>query len=124
MIVGTGIDLAKVSRFKKLLDREGFLERFFNSEEIESIMSKGEGAAQSFAGRFAAREAFFKALGTGFRGYDLKDISVLNTPEGKPEIIPSIKVKKELDKMGKSWSIHLSISHEKEYAIAQVIVEA
>ncbi len=124
MIIGTGIDLAKVSRFNKLLEKESFLNKYFHLEEIKSIHSKGAGAAQSLAGRFAAREAFFKALGTGFKGYALKDIKIINNPDGKPEIIPSEIVIKKLDTLGKDWNIHLSISHEKEYAIAQVILEA
>lgn len=123
MIVGTGVDLAKVSRFKTLLSSGGFLHRFFHEEEIGIIESKGAGAAQTLAGRFAAREAFFKALGTGFSGFSLKDISVINNCSGKPEIVPSEKVREILNSIGDSWSIHLSISHEKEYAIAQVILE-
>lgn len=124
MILGTGIDLAKVSRFQSLLEKDGFLNRYFLPEEIESIKSKGKGSAQSLAGRFAAREAFFKAMGTGFKGFDLKDISVINNSNGKPEILPSPKVVERLNKLGDNWKIHLSISHEKEYAIAQVILEA
>lgn len=124
MILGIGVDLAKVSRFDKLVNNEGFLNKYFHTEEIESIKKKGASASQSLAGRFAAREAFFKAIGTGFNGYNLKDIAVLNNKEGKPEIIPSDIVIKKLDNMGDNWRIHLSISHEKEYAVAQVIVEA
>jgi len=123
MILGIGVDLAKISRFKKLVNKESFLDKFFNIEEIDYINSKGVGAAQSLAGRFAAREAFFKALGTGFTGFSSKDITVINNPEGKPSIIPSNKVKDVLNNKGKNWNIHLSISHEKEYAIAQVILE-
>ncbi|OQY36600.1 MAG: holo-[acyl-carrier-protein] synthase [Spirochaetaceae bacterium 4572_7] len=124
MILGIGVDIAKVSRFKNLTDRDGFLGRFFNSDEIDLILSKGATAAQTLAGRFAAREAFFKALGTGFNGFSLKDIDIINNSDGKPIIIPSDIVKKRLNSMGNSWRIHLSISHEVEYAVAQVVLEA
>ncbi|MGL1890249.1 MAG: holo-ACP synthase [Spirochaetaceae bacterium] len=124
MILGTGIDLTKISRFKKLINNQSFLDKFFNTSEIEYVKSRGVGAAQSLAGRFAAREAFYKALGTGFNGFNSKDITVINDSNGKPHIEPNQKVKDKLDLMAEKWSIHLSISHEKEYAIAQVILEA
>lgn len=124
MILGIGIDLAKVSRYTSFLDKQQFLDKYFHTEEIIYVRSKGAGAAQSLAGKFAAREAFFKALGTGFNGFSPRDISVINREDGKPEIEPSQKVKDVLDKLAKDWKIHLSISHEKEYAIAQVILEA
>lgn len=123
MILGIGIDLAKVSRYEKLLDKDGFLERFFPEEEIEYIRSKGAGAAQSMAGRFAAREAFLKALGTGFNGFSPKDIKVLNNENGRPEITVNKVIEDKLNSMAERWRIHLSISHEKEYAIAQVVLE-
>ncbi len=124
MILGIGIDLAKVSRYTKFLNDNHFLEKFFHSAEIVYVKSRGKGAAQSLAGKFAAREAFFKALGTGFHGFSPKDISVINNENGKPEIVPNDKVKKVLDLLATDWRIHLSISHEKDYAIAQVILEA
>lgn len=124
MILGIGIDLARVSRYSKFLEDDHFLEKYFHSKEIEYVLSRGMGAAQSLAGKFAAREAFFKALGTGFNGFSPKDISVINNKNGKPEIKPNKKVIKELDLLASDWKIHISISHEKEYAIAQVILEA
>lgn len=124
MIVGTGIDLARVSRFKQLLNNRGFLNKYFHTNEIEYIESRGAGAAQSLAGRFAAREAFFKALGTGFKGFSPKDLNILVNENGKPYISPSDIVLKELEKISSGCKIHLSISHEKDYAIAQVILEA
>lgn len=123
MIVGTGIDISQISRFKKFTENEHFLNKYFHIEEIEYIRSKGIGAAQSLAGKFAAREAFFKALGTGFSGFSPKDISIINNSDGRPVVIPGEKVTAKLNSMYKSWKIHLSISHEKEYAVAQVILE-
>lgn len=124
MILGIGIDMAKVSRFRSFLDKPHFLNKYFHQDEIEYVKSRGAGAAQSLAGKFAAREAFFKALGTGFSGFSPKDISVFNADNGRPYIIPGNRVKQELDSMAENCTIHLSISHEKEYAIAQVILEA
>lgn len=124
MIVGVGIDLAKVERFKKLLLNDGFLTKYYHSSEIDYIKSKGESGAQSMAARFAAREAFFKALGTGFSGFNLKDIRIDRDEKGRPIIVTGEKVKSILDSSYGSWRVHLSLSHEKEYAIAQVILEA
>lgn len=123
MILGIGIDLAKVSRYEKLLEKDGFLERFFPKVEVDYIRSKGAGAAQTMAGRFAAREAFLKALGTGFNGFSPMDITVINNENGRPEISVNKNIKTVLNNMADSWKIHLSISHEKEYAIAQVVLE-
>lgn len=124
MILGIGIDLTKVSRYSSFLDNQGFLTKYFHADEIESVLSKGAGAAQSLAGKFAAREAFFKALGTGFNGFSPKDIKVSSLDSGKPIIIPNQKVIDRLNSISNTWSIHLTISHEKEYAIAQVILES
>lgn len=124
MIIGIGVDIAKVSRFKKHINGDNFLNRFFNRNEADLIRSKGAAASQTLAGRFAAREAFFKALGTGFAGFSIKDIDIINNQYGKPEIIPSKIVKIKLDSLASSWKIHLSISHESEYAVAQVILES
>jgi len=124
LILGTGIDMAKVKRFDKFLENEAFLNKYFHKSEIDYVKSKGVSAAQSLAGKFAAREAFFKALGTGFMGFSPRDICVDNNKSGKPYITPNQSVIKELDRLANNWKIHLSISHEKEYAIAQVILEA
>lgn len=123
MIKGLGVDITRVQRYEKYLSDDKFLEKYFHLAEIEHVRSRGKGAAQSLAGKFAAREAFFKALGTGFKGYSPKDISVINNSDGKPSIEPSEKVRTVLDRLGDNWTIHLSISHEKEYAMAQVILE-
>lgn len=124
MIIGIGIDLAKVERFQRLLNNKGFLKKYFHEEEVRYIESKGLSGAQSMAARFAAREAFFKALGTGFTGYSLKDIKIINNNNGRPEVVPGDNVIKDLNNINPNWKIHLTMSHEKEYAIAQVILEA
>jgi len=100
-----------------------FVERVFTVAEREYCDSKGAAAAQSYAARFAAKEAFLKALKTGWRGkIQWQDIEVLRDTEG----VPSLKVTGEasviLEKMG-SPDVHISISHTAEHAIAQVILE-
>lgn len=100
-----------------------FVERVFTTAEREYCDSKGAAAAQSYAARFAAKEAFLKALRTGWRGkITWQDIEVMRDPDG----VPSLKVTGEayviLEKMG-SPEVHLSISHTAEHAIAQVILE-
>jgi len=100
-----------------------FVERVFTAAEREYCESKGAAAAQSYAARFAAKEAFLKALKTGWRGkIQWQDIEVLRDADG----VPSLRVAGEalviLDKMG-SPLVHLSISHTAEHAIAQVILE-
>ena len=107
-------DLAKISRFDSLIQKDDFLEKYFNQIEIEYVKSRGKAGNSSLAGRFAAREAFFKALGTGFSSFSPKDITILNDSKGKPYIEPGDKVIQHLNRLAENWFIHLSISHEKE----------
>jgi len=100
-----------------------FVERVFTAREREYCESKGVTAAQSYAARFAAKEAFLKALKTGWRGkITWQDMEIVNDADG----VPSLNVKGEarsiLDEMG-GPRIHLSISHTTEHAVAQVILE-
>ncbi len=91
--------------------------------EREYCESKGAAAAQSYAGRFAAKEAFLKALKTGWRGkITWHDIEVSNDEEGVPSFEVSGEAKKLLDELGADH-IHLSISHTTEHATAHVILE-
>ncbi|MFW5961896.1 MAG: holo-ACP synthase [bacterium] len=123
MILGIGIDMVKNSRIKSLIDKYGehFLKKIYTEAEIEYCQSK-KNAAVSFAARFAAKEAVLKALGTGMRNNSWQDIEILNNNLGKPEVNLSKKTKIKADELEVS-SIFLSISHEKEYSIAQVIME-
>lgn len=122
MIIGTGIDIAKVERFSSWVDNPGILKRFFHENEVLYIDKQQKTALQSIAGRFAAKEAFGKALGTGLAGLSLKNISIENNEKGKPEIFPKKEVLQALNKKG-NVKIHLSIAHEIEFAIAMVILE-
>ena len=123
MIKGIGADIIEISRIKKaVIEDSGFVTRLFSDEEIEYCNSKNRGEIH-FAARFAAKEAFFKALGTGWRdGMKWQEISVKNDKLGKPEI--KLKGKTlNIFKKKKMDSISLSISHTKEYAVAFVVIE-
>ena len=124
MIVGVGIDSVSISRIARLIDRYGrrFLEKIFAEDEISEGMERRD-SAQYFAARFAAREAFFKALGTGWgRGIPLKEVSVTREESGKPLLSLSRRAKEAAESFGTSIS-HLSMSHEADIAQAIVILE-
>lgn len=123
MILGTGIDLVKNERIEALIAKyEGrFLDKVYTENEIKYCQQKAR-AAVSFAARFAAKEALLKALGTGLRNNSWQDIEVKNDKLGKPELKLSGKTELKAEEIGVS-SIFLSISHEKDYSIAQVVLE-
>ncbi len=92
-IIGTGVDIVENSRIKKSILNNSFLNRVFTNEEI-LISKKMKNKSSYFAKRFAAKEAFVKSLGTGFRyGFNFKDISVINDKLGKPSFFMSKKLK-------------------------------
>lgn len=118
MIVGLGIDLVKISRIKSILERYGdrFLQKVFEGREI---VKKD---AQEISGKFAVKESFVKALGTGFsQNVYFKDIVVLNSHSGKPYVVLSHKIIKKFSL--EDLKIHVSISHDGEYAVAVTILE-
>lgn len=125
MIVGTGVDIAETSRIEEALSRHGerFARRIFTPDEMvycESFKNK----AERYAARFAAKEAAFKALGTGWReGIRWVDVEVTHLPSGKPELVltgRALKVAQELQVSRAS----VSISHSDRYVVAHVILES
>ncbi len=122
MILGCGIDMVKVERFSKLSTDNKFIERFFHPEEIAYSIENSVNSSEILAARFAAKEALGKALGTGIGSLTLKNICVKKTENGKPCLHVFDDVKDALHVMGVE-NIHISLSHEKDYAIAQVILE-
>ena len=122
MIKGIGVDIIHVHRMKKWREIPGLLERYFHSEELSAALVKGSSADLSLAARFAAKEAFGKALGTGFKGIVLKDIMVKNKHNGQPEILVSGTALLALENSG-ARKIHVSLTHEKDNAIAMVVLE-
>lgn len=123
MITGIGLDFVAVTRIAHWLDDDALCRRFFHPSELEAVKSRGAEAARSLAARFAAKEAFAKALGTGFAGLTLMDIRVENERSGKPRLVLEGTALKAM-KLAGATSVHLSITHEKNLAAAQVILEA
>ena len=124
MIISTGIDIVEVYRIRETMERTPrFTERVFTAGERAYCDSKGAAAFQSYAARFAAKEAFLKALKTGWRGkIAWQDIEVLNDSDGVPTLSVTGEAKEFFDKSGAN-QIHLSISHTTEHASASVILE-
>ncbi|MDP8201035.1 MAG: holo-ACP synthase [Candidatus Tenebribacter burtonii] len=123
MIFGIGIDNIEVVRIKKQIDDSiKFKEKIFTAKEIKYCESK-KNYAESYAVRFAAKEAFLKAIGTGWsNGIQFKDIEILNDKKGKPVVCLHGKAKQiKLDK--ELGNIQVSLSHLKEIATAIIIVE-
>lgn len=123
MIAGIGIDIIEVKRIAEVLERHGdrFLKRIYTPLEIETVHGTRE---QYLAARFAAKEAMFKALGTGWsKGVRWVDVEVENLPSGQPVIRVFGKALKRATKLGVE-RYHISISHTADYAAAQVILEA
>ena len=122
MIAGIGTDIAEVRRFEKWVKNPQMLERFFNEKELSSAKSDAT-KCQHYAVRFAAKEAFSKALGTGITGFGLKEIYITNDSEGKPLLNiegSALSIMKE--RLG-DCNAFVTLSHEKEYAVAFVILE-
>jgi len=121
MIYGIGTDITEVKRFQKWVKDSDIINRFFNKEEMSSAKSESS-KCEHYAARFAAKEAFSKALGTGI-AFDLKDVFIKKNSEGKPFLQIENSAKKLLDERCGKCNVHVSLSHEKEYAIAYVIIE-
>ena len=122
MIVGVGVDVVHASRMERWQNTPRILERYFHPEELSDALSRGGGASLSLSARFAAKEAFGKALGTGLAGIVLKDIMVKNRHNGKPEIKVFGTALSAFKQSGAEM-IHVSLTHEKDNAIAMVILE-
>tara|TARA_B100000767_G_C19721087_1_gene517306 strand:+ start:47 stop:439 length:393 start_codon:yes stop_codon:yes gene_type:complete len=125
-ILGVGVDLVKNNRIKTLIKNKAFILRTYGKNEIKfakNILNK----SNYFSKRFAAKEAFAKALGTGFRNnLNFKDIEILNDKLGKPYYLKSDKINSIVNKIFKTkkYNLFLSISDEKDYSVAFTIVQA
>ena len=122
-IYGTGSDIVDISRIKKALKKKNFKKRIFSTNEIRAVENKFNQIA-SFAKRFAAKEAFSKALGTGIsEGLSFKDISINNDKKGKPYITLLGKSKSIVQRtIKKRYKTFLTVSDEQKYALAIVII--
>ncbi len=124
-ILGTGIDIVENNRIKKKLKNKYFINRIFTSNEI-LLSKKVKDKTKYYSKRFAAKEAFVKSIGTGFRNnLNFKDISIVNNKEGKPYFLITDKLKKIIKKLFRtsSFNFFLSITDENKYSIAFVILQ-
>jgi|TARA_B100000513_G_scaffold37513_1_gene14321 holo-[acyl-carrier protein] synthase len=124
-IIGNGVDIIKNSRINNSLKIKGFLNRIFTEKEIQQG-KKLKNKINFYAKRFAAKEAFVKAIGTGFRSeINFIDIEIKNYKNGKPYILLSKKLKNFLQKKFKiqKYKVFLSLSDEKDYSIAFVVID-
>ena len=130
MIIGIGSDLCNIERIEKSLDRFGdrFLSRVFTEVEQRKAASRPHTRAGTLAKRFAAKEAFSKAVGTGFkRGVFMKDIGVVNAPSGAPTLHLTGGARARLDALapaGHAIDVHLTMTDDHPWAQAFVILTA
>ena len=123
MIYGIGCDIAAVRRFAKWISDGDMIARFFNEREI---IANGTDMhrCEHYAARFAAKEAFAKALGTGLAAFSLRDVYIAHDDDGKPKLMLSRTVAELVEqRCGAGARVHVSLSHEKEYALAFVVIE-
>lgn len=122
MIYGLGTDIVEVKRFNKYVKNQKLLDRFYNKAEQDEFSSEQK-ASEHYASRFAVKEAFAKAMGTGLVGFEFSEVYTIKDSLGKPEIKVEGKAREILDKNCPNSILHVSISHEKEYAVAYVVIE-
>ena len=124
-ILGIGVDIVENSRIAKSLKNNLFIKRIFSNSEI-LIAKKIKDKKSYYSKRFVSKEAFAKSIGTGFRhNLNFKDISIVNDKLGKPSFVINEKIKKIVKKQFKtsSFNFFLSISDEKKYSVAYVILQ-
>ena len=124
-ILGIGVDVIQNKRIKNLVNNKKFIKRTFGNNEVK-FSKKIIDKTNYFAKRFAAKEAFAKSLGIGFRNnLNLKDIEILNDKIGKPYYLISKKINQIINKIFKvkKYNLFLSISDEKDYSVAFTILQ-
>ena len=122
MIVGIGTDIIEVERIKNICEQYGkrFLDRIYTKIEQEYCESFNDTKYLHYAARFAVKESFSKAIGTGItRGFKFKEIGIVNEKNGKPLVTLDGKLKQKWEK----YNIHVSLSHTEENAVAFLIIE-
>jgi len=122
VIIGIGVDIIELDRVRKAVEREAFIQKVYTAAEIDYCQSRGRSSVQSFAGRFAAKEAILKAFGTGLRNGSMQDIEIVNDELGCPKVhlsgwFEGFAREKSVKKI---W---VSISHSKDSAVAQCVIE-
>ena len=123
MIIGTGVDIVEIDRFKKINNLEGIAKKILHTNELAEFNKKAKGQLIFLAKKFAFKEAFVKALGTGFREpYYLDRIEIINDKLGKPLVIAHQEAKKEFEDLGITKA-HVSLSDTENYIVAFVVLE-
>ena len=123
MIIGTGIDIVEIDRFKKIKDLKGIAKKILHTNELEEFNKKAEDQTIFLAKKFAFKEAFVKALGTGFREpYYLDRIEIIKDKLGKPSVVMHKEAKKEFENLGITKA-HVSLSDTENYVVAFVVLE-
>ena len=124
-ILGNGVDIIENKRIEKAIKNKVFIDKIFSNKEKKIALKKSKNKANFFAKRFAAKEAFLKAIGTGLsNGLSFKGITINNNQKGKPFIELEKNIELFLKKKFKikKYQVHLSISDVKKYSIAYVIL--
>ncbi|ETT45595.1 MULTISPECIES: holo-ACP synthase [unclassified Paenibacillus] len=124
MIRGIGMDLVSISFVEQMLAKCGelFIQQYYSMEERELFACKKRHAEQFLAGRFAAKEALLKAIGTGMNcELDWNELEFLSLPSGQPYLVRSRRLESYIQQQE---SIHVSISHHGDYAAAFIIIES
>ena len=125
-VLGIGVDIIENKRIKSLIKNSKFIKRIYSKNELKQSSHSNDKMGY-FSKRFAAKEAFAKALGTGFRkNLNFKDIEIINDKMGKPYYSKTTKIKKVVKKnfKVKNFNCFLSISDEKEYSTAFTIIQS
>jgi holo-[acyl-carrier protein] synthase len=123
LVVGVGLDLVAVRKMDSSLRRDGFKRQAFTPAEIAHCDGR-KNAAECYAGRFAAKEAFVKAIGRGLgEGIWFSQIEVLGKPGGQPSITVQGEAERALQSLGATVTVHLSITHTAGFAAAVVVLE-
>lgn len=115
MELANGVDIIEIGRIARSMEAESFLGRFFSQEEQAYFLVR-HNAPQSVAANFAAKEAFAKALGLGFRGFELREVAVLRDDLGRP----FFRLTGNAAQLAAGWHFAVSLSHDKTHAIAMV----
>ena len=120
MIIGIGTDIIEIHRVRKAIGRDFFKQKVFTAQEQFYCESRGKQCFASYAARFAAKEAFFKAIGTGIFT-SLQSVEVVNNSQGQPQIILHGAAEKFAQQKNVR-NIFLTLSHSKDYAVATVLI--
>ena len=123
MIIGTGIDIVEIDRFKKIKDLKGVAKKILHTNEFKEFNKKTKDQSVFLAKKFAFKEAFVKALGTGFREpYYLDRVEIIKDKLGKPSVVTHGEAREEFKNLGITKA-HVSLSDTENYVVAFVVLE-